>query len=137
MKRKHLSVVCAIAEETSLGARIEAPMSPKLQADIKRLKKRIRDQMFALRDRIASGDNSCLCVWILPGQLAASQRPLRDDPCFPHTDPLPISARSKVQDWVKHMKNEVGIRSVICLLTARQLKKYYISGGLDLHPKGC
>jgi hypothetical protein len=34
------------------------------------------------------------------------------------------------------MKNEVGIRSVICLLTARQLKRYYISGGLDLHPEG-
>jgi hypothetical protein len=111
-------------------------MSRRTQTATTRLEKRIRDQMFTLRERISSGDNSRLCVWILPGQLAASQRPLRDDPCFPHKDPLPLSARSKVQDWVKHMKQEVGIRSVICLLTARQLKKYYISGGLELHSEG-
>jgi hypothetical protein len=111
-------------------------MARRPQTATTKLEKRIREQMFTLRERIASGDNSSLCVWILPGQLAAAQRPLRDDPCFPHKDPLPLSARSKIRDWVKHIKDEVGIRSVICLLTARQLKKYYISGGLDLHPEG-
>jgi hypothetical protein len=110
-------------------------MAQRPQTAIKRLKKRIKEQMLVLRQHIDSGDNSRLCIWIVTNKLAASQRPLRDDPAYPHKDPLPLSARSKVQDWVRHMKT-VGIRSVICLLTAYQLKKYYIRGGLELHPEG-
>jgi len=105
-------------------------------AATKKFESRIRERLRGLRTSIANGHDNELHVWILAGELAASQRPLRDDPEFDHRYPLPPSARSKVERWVTRMRDEAGIRSVICLLTDYQLNKYYVRGGLSLHPDG-
>src|SRR4051812_3915205 len=102
----------------------------------RKLETEIREQMRTLRKSIKSGDDSKLCVWIVPHELAASQRPLRDDPSFDHRYPLPPSAKKKIEKWVRRVRDEIGIRSVICLLTNYQLNKYYVKGGLALHPDG-
>ena len=43
--------------------------------------------------------------------------------------------RTLVVDWVKRVKS-LGIRSIVSLLEEKQHEKYYIRGGLDLHPDG-
>lgn len=88
-----------------------------------------------IRQQIGRGDESELIVWVIPSILACSQRPLRDHPQFGGRRPLPLEARPEVVRWVDRVK-AVGIRSVICLLEPRQLDRYYVRGGLNLHPSG-
>ena len=48
---------------------------------------------------------------------------------------MPPEARPEVVKWVDTVKT-LGVRSIICLLEARQLDRYYVRGGLNLHPRG-
>jgi len=67
--------------------------------------------------------------------LACSQRPLRDHPQFGGRSPLPPEAKPEIVSWVDRVK-ALGICSIICLLETDQLDRYYVRGGLNLHPSG-
>jgi len=103
--------------------------------EVRRLEHHIRHELQRIRDQIRAGNESEIVVWIIPNELACSQRPLRDDPSFGGRTPLPPEAKPLVIKWVKRIK-EIGIRSIICLLEKQQLARYYVRGGLDLHPCG-
>jgi hypothetical protein len=96
---------------------------------------RLRAQLWRVRQQVSAGNESDIVVWALPKQLACSQRPLRDHPIYGGRSPLPPEARALVLNWVERIKN-LGIRSIISLLEDAQLERYYIRGGLDLHPCG-
>lgn len=95
----------------------------------------IRRELIRIRQQITQGDESELVVWVIPSALACSQRPLRDHPQFGGRSPLPPEARPEVVSWVDRVKT-LGIRSIICLLEPDQLDRYYVRGGLNLHPSG-
>ncbi len=105
----------------------------------------IRVELCRIRGQIKAGNDSEILIWLLNGNLACSQRPLRDHPdygvhlsdcqCGCCRPPLPPKARSLVVDWVERVKSS-GIRSIVSLLEEKQHEKYYIRGGLDLHPEG-
>lgn len=107
------------------------------------LERSIKQSLQAIRDKIASGDDAEILLWLQEGTLACSQRPLRDHPQFntprpgrsPRPMPLPKSARPLVVDWVNRVKSH-GIRSIVSLLEEGQHERYYVSGGLNLHPDG-
>jgi len=103
--------------------------------EVRRIEGHIRKELQRIRDQIRAGNESEIVVWIIPNKLACSQRPLRDDPRFGGRAPLPPEAKPLVIKWVKQIK-EMGIRSIICLLEEQQLDRYYVRGGLDLHPCG-
>ena len=95
----------------------------------------LRRELNRIRGQIKRGDESELIIWVIPSVLACSQRPLRDHPQFGGYNPLPPEARHEVVGWVRRVK-ALGIRSIVCLLEPRQLDRYYIRGGLNLHPGG-
>jgi len=104
------------------------------------LESEIKQKIFSLRRRIESGDESQLVECIIEGQLACSQRPLRDCVKFgggigKNPPPLPPESRPFVADWARRIK-DLGIRSIICLLEPKQLCKHYVRGGLNLHNEG-
>jgi hypothetical protein len=105
------------------------------EKQMKDLEKYIRSELQRIRSQITRGDDSELVLWVIPGELALSQRPLRDHPQFGGHSPLPPEARPLVVDWVERIKN-LEIQSVICLLEPAQLDKYYIRGELNLHEHG-
>ena len=95
----------------------------------------IKADLTRIRRQNEAGDNSEILVWLLDGNLACSQRPLRDHPDFGGHDPLPAEARPLVVDWIEQVKS-LGIRSIISLLEETQHDRYYVRGGLGLHPEG-
>ena len=105
----------------------------------------IKAKLQRIRDQIRWGDDSEIIVWLLGGTLACSQRPLRDDPdfgvhlpscrCGCCRQPLPPEARELVVEWVERVKSQ-GIRSIVSLLEETQHERYYLRGGLGLHPEG-
>ena len=95
----------------------------------------IRRKMQSLRDKISSGDDTEIFVWIIPDKLACAQRPLRDHPEFGGRSPLPPNARTEVVAWVDRVL-DAGFCSIICLLEEAQLDRYYVRGGLNLHEHG-
>lgn len=95
----------------------------------------IGNKLTRIRNQIKAGDESEIVVWVLPGRLACSQRPLRDHPQFGGRSPLSPQAKSLVISWVERIK-QMGILSIICLLENQQLERYYIRGGLGLHEGG-
>lgn len=105
---------------------------------MKELKRHIRNKLKDIRYQIKVGNESEIVVWVLPGRLACSQRPLRDHPQYGGLSPLPPlppQAKSLVISWVEQIKN-LGIHSIICLLENQQLERHYIRGGLGLHERG-
>lgn len=103
--------------------------------EFKELERHIRKELQRIRCQIAARNESEIVVWVIPGQLSCSQRPLRDHPQFGGRMPLPLEARSLVVSWVDQIK-QMGIRSIICLLEDQQLDRYYVRGGLGLHEGG-
>jgi len=95
----------------------------------------IKSKLERLRMQISQGDDSEIAIWIIPDELACSQRPLRDHPKFGGRQPLPPEAKQLVIHWVNRVK-ALGIQSIICMLEPAQLDRYYIRGGIDLHPRG-
>ena len=104
-------------------------MQSTLDEQIAAKRSEICSQMKTLGDRIESGDESELLVWIIPGQLACAHRPLRHHPLyFGSRIPLPAEALCAVNEWVELMKVE-GIKSILSLMHDRDLGCY---NGLDL-----
>lgn len=95
----------------------------------------IRQGLQRVRQQIRQGNESELVIWVIPSTLACSQRPLRDHPRFGGRSPLPPEAKPEVVSWIDRIK-ALGIRSIICLLEPDQLDRYYVRGGLNLHPNG-
>ncbi len=99
------------------------------------LERFIKSKLSRIRYKISVGDESEIIVPLITGKLACSQRPLRDHPEFGSYNPLPVRAKPLVVKWVARIK-EMKFRSVICLLEDRQLDRYYVRGGLNLHQGG-
>jgi len=95
----------------------------------------IRRELVRIKQQIQQGNESELVIWVIPNKLACSQRPLRYHPRFGDRSPLPPEAKPEVLWWVDRVK-ALGIRSIICLLEHDQLDRYYVRGGLNLHPNG-
>lgn len=94
----------------------------------------IRADLQRIRSQISAGNESELLLWVLPGRLACSQRPLRDDQRFGGRGrQLPPEARSAVMRWVRRVVQEDGIRSIICLMHSKELRYY---DDLELDPDG-
>jgi len=119
-----------------ISLRHRADVRATMDARVKELERCIRNDLKRLRKRIKDGDESKLAIWVIPGELACSQRPLRDHPRFGGRTPLPPEARPLVAAWVDWMINEFRIKSVICLLEETQLDRYYVRGGLGLDERG-
>jgi hypothetical protein len=98
------------------------------------LAKRIREGLDQIASRISSGDDSQLLLWILPGKLACSQRPLRYHQRFGGGGrELPLEARSAVVRWIERVIEDNNVRSIICLMHPKELRYY---DGLELDSDG-
>lgn len=97
--------------------------------------KTIRNELEHIRRQLGQGDESEIWIWVIEGRLACAQRPLRDHPRFHGRSPLPPEARPLVVSWVDRIL-QAGFRSVISLLEEAQLDRYYVRGGINLHPDG-
>lgn len=97
--------------------------------------KKIQAELRRIGSQLKAGDNSEVLVWLLDGSLACSQRPLRCHPQYGGRNSLPPETKPLVTEWVELVKS-LGIRSIISLLEEQQHEKYYIRGGLELHPGG-
>jgi hypothetical protein len=95
----------------------------------------IRAALSRVREKIHDGDDAELWVWVLNERLACAQRPLRDHPRHGGRTPLPPEARPLVENWTDRVI-AAGFRSIISLLEVAQLERYYVRGGLGLHPDG-
>ena len=69
-----------------------------------------------------------------PGQNGLVQR-IPSCRCGCCRQPLPPEARELVVEWVERVKSQ-GIRSIVSLLEETQHERYYLRGGLGLHPEG-
>ncbi len=96
---------------------------------------RIRDELSRIRRQLHRGDESELWVWVIQDTLACAQRPLRDHITFGGRNPLRPEAKALVEAWVERVIRS-GFRSIISLLEEAQLDRYYVRGGIGLHPKG-
>jgi hypothetical protein len=94
---------------------------------------RIRIRMEQIEQRLKIDPSAKLVAWITKDQLATSQRPLRVHPDWETTKP-PDYAGPLVMEWVRRIREEEGIRSIICLLTDDELELNY--GHLGLRPPG-
>jgi hypothetical protein len=95
---------------------------------------RIRAAMVDLAGELQSDPGSLPLRWILPGLLACGPRPLRYHPTYGERSPLPSEAWPLVLDWIEQIRGE-GIRSMLCLLEAARLQRYY-GDQLGLHEHG-
>lgn len=101
--------------------------------ELKKLERHVRNELQRIRQQIAAGDESEIVVWIILCQLACAQRPLRDHPQFGGSGrSLPPEARPAVVKWVERI-NQLGIRSIICLMHHKELRHY---DSLELDPDG-
>jgi hypothetical protein len=89
----------------------------------------VRKAVAALKARQKTGNNSEVFCWIVPEQLAAGPRPLRYHQQYGgggHN--LYEEATPDVKNWAR-LARDGGIKSIICLMHARDLKHYE---GLDM-----
>jgi hypothetical protein len=78
----------------------------------------------ALGDQIEKGDESELLFWVIRSQLACSHRPLRHNRLYGGSlRNLDVDATNLVKQWVGRVRAD-GIRSIICLMSADELKLY-------------
>jgi len=86
--------------------------------------KEIRNRLQILGERIDSGDDSDLLVWVIDSQLACAHRPLRHHPEFGGSGrDLPASATKEVLHWAERVREE-GIKSIITLIHPKELRHY-------------
>lgn len=88
-----------------------------------RNREHIQNAITGLRYRLRDDPGVDPLIWPIYGELACSQRPLRDHPTYQDYNPLPPEAEPLVVAWVQQISSS-GIRSVICLLTPKQLTRY-------------
>jgi len=103
----------------------------------KKLEDLIKNELRRIGNKLCAGDDSEIVLWVIPGELACSSRPLRYHPDrrFCGRPPrLPPEARDEVVKWVDRVKRSVGIRSIICLLDHGEFGRYstlkLVPGGL-------
>lgn len=101
-------------------------------AEYETIRQRVRQELVRIRHRTEGGDDSELLAWAVHGQLAGAHRPLRYDPVYGGRGPLPLEARGAVKRWVDRVIGE-GIRTVFCLATVGELRRY---DDLGLHSDG-
>lgn len=89
----------------------------------------MKSAMISLRHRLSHDPDADPLIWPIHGELACSQRPLRDHPEYGESNPLPVEAFPLIDSWIKRIVSS-GIKSVICLLTPDQLRRYDIVYGL-------
>jgi len=78
----------------------------------------------SLGERIRSGDDSDLFIWVIDGQLACAHRPLRHHPEFGGSgQDLPTTATKAVLLWAERIC-DTGIRSIISLMHPKELRHY-------------
>lgn len=95
-----------------------------MRDDIERRTADIRRELAILRRRLQEGDESELVVWIIPGQLACSQRPLRYNKRFGGSArTLTPDAAPYVTEWAD-MIQVYGIQSIICLMSDTEIGFY-------------
>lgn len=95
-----------------------------MPADIDQRTASIRRDLAALRRKLQDGDESELIVWIIPGQLACSQRPLRYHKRFGGSArTLTPDAAPYVAEWAD-MIQVCGIQSIICLMSDTEIEFY-------------
>src|SRR2546422_304937 len=62
--------------------------------------------MRVLKSRLESGTDTDLLVWVLPGQLATAQRPLRHHPLYAGSGVvIPVQATSLIFDWAAKIRS--------------------------------
>ena len=83
----------------------------------------IQSAITGLRKRLRDDPEVDPLIWPIYRELACSQRPLRDHPEYHDCNPLPPEAAPLVAAWVQQISTS-GIKSVICLLTPEQLRRY-------------
>lgn len=87
----------------------------------------------SLGKRIEAGDESELLVWVLPGLLACSHRPLRHNRLFGGSARnMSREATPLVAEWANRMRL-AGINSIICLMHDKELGYY---SALELRAPG-
>jgi len=86
--------------------------------------KEISQCLSTMGKAICAGDDSTLFVWVIPGKLACTHRPLRHHPEYGGSRrDLPRHATGAVIDWVKRVRR-CGIKSIICLMHSKELRHY-------------
>src|SRR3954452_9598516 len=96
--------------------------------EVKRVE--VARRMKALGDRLESGDDAELLVWVIPNALACAHRPLRHHPNYGGSgQPIPTSATPLVYQWVEQLRAK-GVQSIISFMHDRDLRCYR---ELDLH----
>jgi hypothetical protein len=96
-----------------------------MQPSLKKKTEEIRRELHNLGQRICSGDDSELLLWVIPIQLACAHRPLRHHPEFEGCGrDLPRRATPVVFRWAKRIREEYGIRSIISLMHPKELRHY-------------
>jgi hypothetical protein len=76
----------------------------------------VQRAMGSLRSRLRARPDGDPLIWPIPGELACSQRPLRDHPEYQESNPLPVQSFPLINNWIRRVRDS-GIRSIMCLLT--------------------
>jgi hypothetical protein len=80
--------------------------------------------MHALGQRLGSGDDSELLLWVIAGKLACVHRPLRHHPHYGGSRvPIPSAAKPLLLDWIDRLRLE-NIASVISFMHKGDLGCY-------------
>jgi len=90
--------------------------------------------MRALGRKLESGDDSEIILWVIPGALACSHRPLRHHPRYGGSgQPIPEDAKQLILDWLERIRLEE-IASIISFMHERDLRCYreIDLGGMDV-----
>jgi hypothetical protein len=85
----------------------------------------IREALAKLGKQLSAGDDGELLVWVIPNRLACAHRPLRHHPVFGDSGrDLPSEAAPEVLKWVRRIKEDYGIQSIIPLISTREIRHY-------------
>lgn len=84
----------------------------------------IRSALRRMAKRMKLGDDSQILHWVIPGELACGQRPLRHHALYGGSGKnIEPAAAPLVKKWAAHLQL-LGIRSIISLMHARDLSYY-------------
>ena len=88
-----------------------------------------------MEDALGRPEESPLLAWAIPNILAITQRPLRTHPGYDGSRrDYPSEARSAIDEWIRRLLENHGIRSVIVLTSDTELRHYDVptiqEGGL-------
>lgn len=104
------------------------------EESVEKKRKEIAREMAALGDRLESGDDSELLLWVTPSMLACTHRPLRHHPSYGGSGaPIPRQAKPLITEWIDWLRLN-DIASVISFMHDRDFRCYrdidFGAGGL-------